>query len=192
MNPARDETAPPTFRTQRLRLVWLLAIPFFFLATPFRSAMIVGFSISIPGLLLRALSAGSIHKERELATGGPYRHIRHPLYLGSFLVGLGFSVAGGRWWFPLLYLALFVWLYGRAITAEEVRLASLYGEEYRAYRESVPAFLPRLKPRPGPRPGSRGSGGVRFWLYRRNREWQAALGTLAGFGLLLVRMYLMD
>jgi len=188
MNPAKDESEGPTFRTQRLRLVWLLAIPFLLLSTPSPSALIVGLSISVPGLLLRAVAAGSIHKERGLATGGPYRHLRHPLYVGSFLLGLGFSVAGGRWWFPILYCGFFLWLYGRTVAAEEAHLASIYGAEFRAYRDSVPAFIPR----PRPRSEFPGSEGFRFWLYRRNKEWQAAIGMLVGFGLLCIRMSLMD
>ncbi|MBT8396207.1 MAG: isoprenylcysteine carboxylmethyltransferase family protein [Gemmatimonadetes bacterium] len=187
MIPRGDDPGDPTFRAQRLRLVWLLAIPFLLLSEPSPPRLIVGFLISVPGLFLRAYAAGSIHKEKELARGGPYRHLRHPLYLGSFFLGLGFSIAGGRWWFPFLYAGLFFWLYGRTIRAEERRLYALYGVEFGSYRDSVPAFFPRRKSAP-PVPETEG---FRFRLFRRNREWQAGVGALVGFGLLFLRMYLM-
>jgi protein-S-isoprenylcysteine O-methyltransferase Ste14 len=177
----------PTLRTQRLKLVWLLAIPFLLLSTPSALTLLVGAVVSFPGLLLRGLAAGSIHKDQELATGGPYRHLRHPLYLGSFLLGLGLALAGGRWWFPFLFSCLYFFLYRRTIRAEEVGLESLFGEEYVAYRESVPAFVPR--PRGHDPPTS--SPGFRHRLYRRNKEWQAAAGAAVGFGLLWVRMHIL-
>jgi hypothetical protein len=134
------------------------------------------------------MAAGSIHKDRELAAGGPYRLIRHPLYLGTFLTGLGLALAGGRWWLPVLFMVLFAWLYGRAIEAEERELASRFGVVFERYREEVPAFLPRV---PGRKP-TVSSPGFRPWLYWRNKEWQAALGTVIAFGLLWVRMHLLD
>jgi protein-S-isoprenylcysteine O-methyltransferase Ste14 len=143
--------------------------------------------VSVSGLVVRALAAGSIHKERELATGGPYRIIRHPLYVGSFLVGMGLALAGRRWWLPLAFVALFFWMYGRTIRAEEARLEGLFGPAYREYQRRVPAFLPRIDRRS---PSVDGPG-FRSWLYWRNKEWQTAVGTFTGYGLLWARMWLL-
>jgi hypothetical protein len=188
----------PTLRVQRLRLVWFLALPFVLLANPSRGLLLVGGGVSLCGLLLRAAAAASIHKERSLAVGGPYAHLRHPLYLGSFLVGLGLAVAGGRWLFPPVFVALFLRVYGRAIHVEEQTLALLFGDSYRHYRGEVPAFIPRLRayrPPPGGGPGEAGAlsvSGPGLRLYLRNKEWQAALGTAAGFGLLWAKAVLAD
>ena len=177
----------PTFRTQRLRLAWLLALPFLYLSRPSPRMLLLGVLFSLPGLLLRARAAGSIEKDRELATGGPYNRLRHPLFLGSFLLGLGLALAGGRGWFPILFSGLFVWLYHRTIRAEEAELMRRFGGDYEAYRKEVPAFVPRFRPFISPNP----SPGFRFRLYRRNKEWQAALGALIGFGLLWAKMSLL-
>jgi protein-S-isoprenylcysteine O-methyltransferase Ste14 len=166
-------------------LAWLLALPFLYLSRPTPTFLVIGTLVSLSGLFLRAFAAGSIHKDRELATGGPYRFIRHPLYFGSFLLGLGLALAGGRWWLPVLFVGLFVWLYGRAIEAEERELESQFGEEFARYRGRVPAFLPRVHVRRS----TASSPGFRSWLYWRNKEWQAALGTVIGFGLLWARMH---
>jgi len=168
-------------------LAWFLALPFLYLSRPSPRTLLLGALISLFGLLLRALAAGSIHKDRELATGGPYSRLRHPLYLGSFLLGLGLALAGGRGWFPILFLGLFVWIYRRTIQAEEAELMLRFGEDFVSYRRQVPAFAPRFRPFVPPNP----SPGFRFWLYRRNKEWQAALGALVGYGILWVRISLL-
>lgn len=177
-------------RGRRVRSAWLLVLPFALLANPSPGLLAVGGAVSLFGLLLRAAAAGSIHKERSLALGGPYAHLRHPLYLGSFLTGLGLVLAGGRWFFPPLFLALFLWVYGRAVRMEDRTLDLLFGESFRHYRSEVPAFIPRLRRyRPTACDGVGYAGPVSFsgpglGLYLLNKEWKAALGTLVGFGLL--------
>ncbi len=187
MARSAGETGGPTLRRQRLRYVWLLALPFLLLSKPAPGILLGGALISLLGLGLRAFAAGSIHKDQKLATGGPYRIIRHPLYLGSFLVGFGFALASGRWWLLLVFMLLFLGLYGRTIRAEEATLEALFGPEYWRYRGEVPPFFPRL----GGRHDLPRGPGFRSWLFWHNKEWQAALGTLSGYGLLWIRMWLL-
>ena len=129
--------------------------------------------------------------------GGPYAHLRHPLYLGSFFTGLGLALAGGRWFFPPVFLLLFIWVYGRAIRAEDRTMETLFGDSYRRYRREVPAFVPRLRRHKVSVGGAVGDGGSvsvsgpGLGLYLRNKEWQAALGTAAGFGLLWAKAALL-
>jgi len=174
-----------TLRTQRLRLTWLLALPFVYLSSPSPGGLLIGALVSASGLLLRGYAAGSINKDRELATGGPYDHIRHPLYVGSFLLGFGLSLAGGRWWFPVLFACLFIGLYALTIGAEEKELGNRFEADFEAYRGKVPPFLPHLR-RSGPKALS---PGFRSHLYRRNREWQALLGAAMGYGILWGKMF---
>jgi hypothetical protein len=174
----------PTLRTQRLTLTWLLAPPFLFLARPSGDFLVAGAALSAMGLLLRGLAAGSIHKDRSLASGGVYGHLRHPLYLGSFLLGLGFSLAGGRWWFPVVFASLFIWVYRRTVKVEERELRLRFGDPYEEYRRETPAFWPRIRRRLSIQP----SPGFTFRLYRRNKEWQAMVGTALGFAILWAKM----
>jgi hypothetical protein len=116
------------------------------------------------------------------------------LYLGSFIVGLGLVVAGGRLLFLPLFLGIFVWMYGRAVRLEAGELEARYGEAYRRYRDHVPGFVPRLRPfDPGESEGRiRGEDpgeapAFQLWLFNRNREWGTTIGLAAGFGLLWLK-----
>lgn len=187
MNSAEPTPSGSSFRTERLRGAWLLALPFLFLSKPTPALLLVGGLISLMGLLLRVVAAGSILKDERLADGGVYARLRHPLYVGSFLLGLGLSVAGGRWWFPLAFSALFGWIYSLTIRAEENELELRFGEIFRSYRAKVPAYFPRFRPYHSVDP----SQGFRVGLYLRNKEWQAALGAGVGYAVLMARMILL-
>lgn len=87
-----------------------------------------------------------VHTE-SLIVAGPFRFVRHPLYLGNMLLaaGLGAAAPLSGWIFIIVANALFI----RSLIAfEEERLAIRYGEAYRRYRCEVPAMLPRLTPAP--------------------------------------------
>jgi protein-S-isoprenylcysteine O-methyltransferase Ste14 len=175
-------------RRIRLRLVWLLIIPFLWLASPSPRSLLVGGALAAAGLLIRAWAAGFIRKEERLATGGPYGHTRNPLYLGSFFLGLGVTVAGGQWYFVVLFLAFFTAVYGRTIRNEAQLMEELFGEEYRHYAASVPLFLPRLT---GYRaPGAEEVGSFSLERWSGNKEYEALLGAVAGFAFLAARMFL--
>jgi protein-S-isoprenylcysteine O-methyltransferase Ste14 len=171
-----------------MRAAWLLVGPFLVFARPTPALVGVGLALAAVGLWIRGWSAGTIHKDERLTTSGPYAFTRNPLYLGSFLIGLGVSIAGGHWIWPALFVAFFATVYGRTMAREAERLVELFGDEYRAYATAVPGFVPR----PLPYRGSAGPQGVRFqWSqYRRHREWEASLGALAAFAFLLAKSLL--
>ena len=174
-------------RRLRLRAVWLLIVPFYIYAAPTTILMWWGAGISAAGLVLRAWAAGSIRKDRELATTGPYAHTRHPLYLGSFMLGTGVTIAGGQWPVGLAFLVLFLVVY-RATARREARdLEARFGERYRVYAEQVPPVLPRITAYRG-EPSDSPQGGFARARYMRNREWEAALGAVAAFGLLALKL----
>lgn len=182
-----------SLRRLRLRAVWLLVVPFFWLARPTGMGLAVGAAVASVGLALRAWASGVIRKERELATTGPFAHTRNPLYLGSLLLGLGVTMAGGHWVWPVLFLAFYALVYGRTMAAEDALLAERFGERFRRWAGEVPALRPRWtawKETPDGPIGTPDPGAPqRFtWSrYRANREWEAALGFAAGFGLLAVK-----
>ena len=77
---------------------------------------------------LRAWAAGHIRKNAQLATSGPYAFTRNPLYLGSFLLGLGFTIASGRLLLGLLFAALFLGIYLPVMRVEASTMAELFGK----------------------------------------------------------------
>ena len=176
-------------RRLRLRAVWLLIIPFYVFSAPSANLLWWGAGMSAAGLSLRAWAAGCIRKDCELATTGPYAHSRNPLYLGSFLLGAGVTIAGGQWVFGVAFFALFLLVYRATALREATELEVRFGEGYRAYAAQVPAVLPRIT-----RYQSEGSdsprGGFSRARYLRNREWEAALGAIAAFGLLALKLKL--
>lgn len=106
----------------------------------------------LAGLLIRGWAAGVLEKDRALAISGPYAFTRNPLYLGSFLLGTGAAVAGGRPVVGVAFLAFFAMVYGPTMARESNLLEALFPDGYRHYRDSVPGFLPalaRYRPPPG-------------------------------------------
>jgi protein-S-isoprenylcysteine O-methyltransferase Ste14 len=177
----------PSLRALRLRSVWLLVVPFVLLARPTVPLLLAGGALALLGTLLRGWAAGTIRKDRELSTDGPYAHTRNPLYLGSFLIGIGVAVASGRWELVVLFALFFAGLYAPLVRAEERALAERFGDAWARWASRVPAFLPRVTPyRADPRDGARFS----FERWRRNREYEAAAGVVAGFVFLAARLLL--
>ena len=137
--------------------------------------------LALLGEALRVWASGHIDKTRALATGGPYAHTRNPLYLGSLLLGAGFSVAAASPWVALAVLLYFAAFYPAAMRGEAAFLANRFGEQYAVWARAVPMFLPRPLPT-GPR-------ATRFEWARvgRNREWRTALALPAMLLILWIR-----
>jgi protein-S-isoprenylcysteine O-methyltransferase Ste14 len=163
-------------------LGFLFAAGYLVIAKP-SSIVLYGLCLAcvILGCALRSWAAGYLLKGKRVAVGGPYAYIRNPLYVGSFIIGVGFVAALWRWPLPWPELTLgFAFLLGfgvvyRAKTlAEEGELVANLGEPYRIYAQQVPAFLPT-------RGHVQGLGEQRFSseLYQRNREWECILGSIA-------------
>ena len=169
----------------RVPLGFVCAALFVLLARPTKLTLIVGAIISLFGLALRAWSAGHIRKNDALATSGPYAHTRNPLYLGSFILGIGFTIAAARWPLALLFVALFLGIYFPVMRVEAKTLAELFGSSYKRYAGNVPLFLPRLTPYSDRDAGNRFDAS----LYMRYREYQAGLGLLMAWGILVFKAY---
>jgi protein-S-isoprenylcysteine O-methyltransferase Ste14 len=174
----------------RVRSVWLIAVPFFWFAEPTPVLLGVGLALALVGLWIRGWAAGTIHKNEVLTTTGPYARTRNPLYLGSFLIGGGVTLAGGHWIWPLVFSVFFLVVYRTTIAKETRYLSERFPEAYARYAAEVPVFVPRLSAYGDA--ASAGGGQVRFgWpLYRHNREWEAALGVGAVFALLAAKALL--
>ena len=66
------------------------------LATPTSRSLVIGAAIAIVGESMRLWAAGHLEKSKEVTQSGPYRYTRHPLYLGSSLIGIGLAVAANN------------------------------------------------------------------------------------------------
>jgi hypothetical protein len=99
-----------------------------------------------PASLVRAWASGHLRKNRELATDGPYAFTRNPLYFGSFLLVLGFSIGGGSCRLGLWLVTFFGLIYWPVIQTEAAHIGQLFGDDYRAWASRVPLFFPRFSP----------------------------------------------
>lgn len=141
----------------------------------------MGLPVSFAGLALRGWAAGHLEKNQELARGGPYGFVRNPLYLGTSLVAAGLMIASRRWVLAAIFAAVFLFVYLPVIELEEQHLRGLF-PEFGDYAARVPKLYPAWSP-------LRSSKPFRWWLYRRNREYEALLGFAAGVVLLLVKAF---
>jgi protein-S-isoprenylcysteine O-methyltransferase Ste14 len=87
----------------------------------------------------------ALNQDHELVRWGAYRFVRHPIYasmLGA-LLGSGFLITP----LPRLAVAFVIFVIGTEIRVrvEEELLEGRFGEEFRTYRRSVPAYLPPVR-----------------------------------------------
>src|SRR4026207_2561978 len=130
----------------RVPLGFICGAAFIFFARPTPRALLIGASVSLIGLALRAWAAGHIRKNAQLATSGPYAFTRNPLYLGSFLLGLGFTIAPGRPRPALAPAGIFSGISMPVMRVEASAMTQLFGSQYETYKRSVPLFFPRITP----------------------------------------------
>jgi protein-S-isoprenylcysteine O-methyltransferase Ste14 len=145
----------------------LLAVPFIaaaLLCAPARARSLeklfdiwdgVCFLVSCMGLLIRAVAVGYApkgtsgrntkgQKAEQLNVAGMYSLVRHPIYLGNFIVWLGMVMFSRSPWCVLAMVLLFWVYYERIMFAEEEFLRGKFGETYTAWAERTPLFIPRL------------------------------------------------
>jgi protein-S-isoprenylcysteine O-methyltransferase Ste14 len=170
---------------QRIRvpLGFLSAIIVVVFARPTALTIAIGSGVAIIGLLIRGWASGHIRKAEQLATGGPYAFTRNPLYLGSFIIGIGFTVATGVWWMPVAFCIVFAAIYFPVMLIEASDVREIFGSEFDEYERNVPLFFPRLS-------AWKPSGNkFDFQLYLRYREYRAAIGTIVAIAVLAADAY---
>lgn len=172
----------------RVPLGFVCGAFFFVFARPRPLTLAVGGTIALLGLGLRAWAAGHIRKNSSLATSGPYAYTRNPLYLGSFLLGLGFTIASSQSLLALLFAALFLGIYVPVMRVEALALTEMFGEDYTRYARAVPLFFPR----PMPYRDAKTQDNIKFdaSLYMRYREYRAGLGLVIAWSLLALKFAL--
>lgn len=174
-------------RRIRVPMGFVFALYYLLTAHPSVHSLLWSLLGVVPGVLLRAYASGYVKKNAELTTTGPYAYTRNPLYLGSMLIAFGFAVAAHSWWIALVLAVLFALVYVPVIRDEERYLRSRFGG-FDEYARRVPRLIPRLRPARLTEAEETGRGFSRA-LYRKHREYNAALGTATIYVILLVRLF---
>lgn len=132
---------------RRVTLSFLFALFFILMVyPPSMLFLVIGLEMVVFGEAIRIWASGYLRKGELLAVNGPYAYVRHPLYLGNFLIGSGFCVAVQSLNFFIIFLILFGFIYRYTVANEEKELAEKFGVEFVSYKESVPRFFPSFNP----------------------------------------------
>jgi protein-S-isoprenylcysteine O-methyltransferase Ste14 len=133
-----------------LPLVALLVAPGIFQISLFEG--IAGLIIMISGLVLRIWAAKTLGRfytrtliiasGQNVISTGPYSRIRHPGYLGSILLWVGFSIMTGNAVLEIVYPVVFIAVYLHRISVEEAMLVKELGQNYIQYKNRTKRILP--------------------------------------------------
>ncbi|MDZ4781864.1 MAG: isoprenylcysteine carboxylmethyltransferase family protein [Planctomycetia bacterium] len=153
----------------------------------FQEALMAGcLLVSCSGLVVRALVVGYAPKgtsgrntaagqiAEQLNVAGMYSVVRHPLYVGNFLIWLGIPLFFHNAWLLMVFCLVYWLYYERIMFAEEEFLRRKFGAEYVRWAAQTPAFIPRLTGWQQPTlPFS--------WRNVLRREYTALFGILMAF-----------
>ncbi len=182
------------FREEVFRLRGAIWTAFFvailFIASPTPGGIALGIPFVLAGQGVRFWAAGTIGRyrgekvsARGLVTWGPYALCRNPLYVGNFLIGLGWSAMASFYVVPIYAAVFFVVYFVGIIPLEENFLSVTFGEEYSRYRARVPGFIPR-------QPQTRTLRGPFSFDVLWKSERYSLLVTLFGTSLLVLKTFL--
>src|SRR6266513_835057 len=117
--------------------------------SPFRwqiglTLIVIGEAIRLAGVA----AAGTVTRRRSrdvqrLVTYGIFAWTRNPLYIGKFLIWMGFVTISGVLWFLPFAVLLFAVEYELIVRYEEGVLESIFGREYLDYKNETPRWIPR-------------------------------------------------
>jgi len=167
----------------RVPLGFLFAAVFIVFARPTPLLLVIGGVVAFIGIAIRGWASGHIRKARELAISGPYAFTRNPLYVGSFILGVGFTIAAGVWWLSLIFIVLFLGIYLPVMRVEVGDIRQIFGKEFDEYERNVPMFIPRLTV------WKKTERKFDFQLYLQYREYRAALGVAVAIVALAGKAY---
>ena len=136
-----------------------LLIWFIFFARTTETGLRIGVILVLLGEAIRLWANGYVghvkvnwtQKQRgdakigQLITGGPYAYVRHPLYLGTFIIGAGFCVVVGSLWMGVVALIFFLLVYQWRMGKEELILLDEWAEVFERYRSRVWPWIPNMR-----------------------------------------------
>jgi len=160
-----------------------LPVPFLLVPLLARGTMqprnwIIGFVLIVLGEAIRlagVAAAGTVTRRRSrtvqrLVTYGIFAWMRNPLYVGNFLIWIGFTVISGVLWFLPIAALLFAVEYTLIVRYEEGVLESIFGQEYLDYKRRTPLWFPR--------PPKTRESGPHHWA----EAWRSEISTFMQYG----------
>jgi protein-S-isoprenylcysteine O-methyltransferase Ste14 len=119
----------------------LVAVCAYF-ARPDSGTVSIGLALAALGQVFRIYAAGYIFKNKQLASTGPYSLVRHPLYLGNFIILIGFTIAAANLYVAAGVVVFFLVWYPAAIAYEDSKLENIFGDDWREWSKNIRAIIP--------------------------------------------------
>ena len=111
-------------------------------------SMIAGYALLFTGFGIFMKGWRELHRARQenrLVMDGLYGLVRHPQYTGLFIALFGEGIVHWPTVFSVALFPVIVLAYTLLARSEERKVLREFGDEYRAYRERVPMFIPRWR-----------------------------------------------
>lgn len=170
------------FRNRSWLPVPFLLVALFVPARPGLWVWLVGAVPIIAGEWIRLMgvaAAGTVTRRRSrevqrLVTYGIFGWVRNPLYVGNFLIWMGFVVISGVWWFLPVAIVLFAIEYTLIVRYEEGVLESIFGQDYLDYKKSTPRWIPR--------PPAKRESGPHHW----GEAWRSEISTFMQYAAIAI------
>ena len=175
------------FARWRVRLSYPCAILVLWFARPTPRSILWAAPLGLLGLFVRARAAGHLHKQEVLTVTGPYAYTRNPLYLGSADSNACGGCRRNSWISAAILCAYFALFYSIVMRREEAELRQHHGAAFDEYARAVPLFFPRITPA---KLSFAGAGSFSLAQYKKNHEYQAAIGFLLLLAVLLLIWWL--
>lgn len=158
----------------RVTLGFVFAAVVLWLAHPTPRSLMTGAIVAILGESIRLWAAGHLEKSKEVTMSGPYRYTRHPLYLGSSLIGIGMAIVSNSLVVAAIVMVYLALTLTAAMRSEEAHLREKFGDAYDAYAEKRAPQVERA---------------FSFQRAIYNREHHTIAGLIAGLSLLASKIY---
>ncbi|MGC8863517.1 MAG: methyltransferase family protein [Armatimonadota bacterium] len=111
-----------------------------------KSAFWVGAPVALLGELVQMWAASHLHKDEHLTVSGPYSYVRNPMYIGRFVLGLGFFLMTANIYLLAGYVILFAIYAHLRVRREERRLSEIFAPDYQDYCAQIRRWIPSLRP----------------------------------------------
>jgi protein-S-isoprenylcysteine O-methyltransferase Ste14 len=105
-----------------------------------------GAPVAVLGELIQMWAGSQLHKDQHLTISGPYSHVRNPMYIGRFVLGLGFFIITANPYLIAGYAVLFAAYAHLRVAREESRLRVIFEPDYQHYCSEIRRWFPTLKP----------------------------------------------
>jgi len=170
------------FRNRSWLPILFIGVPLLVPARMSPAGWIVGAIWIVAGEWIRlagVAAAGTVTRRRSrtvqrLVTYGIFAWVRNPLYVGNFLIWMGFTFISGVLWFLPIAIVIFAIEYSLIVRYEEGVLESIFGAEYIAYKQSTLRWIPR--------PPKSSTSGHHDW----GEAWRSEVSTFLQYGALVL------